>query len=153
MPYRVPDQRCRGLAIRVATSGAKTWDLAYRIKCAGKVRRVSLGAFHDPRGAGDRDVGLEAARLRADEITRAARAGRDLLAAEAKAKEDAYAFKVDDRFTFIREGERMHKDDLDYWIKRVLKRTGWKPNDPLIRCGAAFSSKYCVLCVLMVLLV
>jgi hypothetical protein len=27
-PYRVSDQRCVGLAIRVALSGIKTWDLA-----------------------------------------------------------------------------------------------------------------------------
>ena len=27
-PYRVPDQRCKGLAVRVALSGVKTWDLA-----------------------------------------------------------------------------------------------------------------------------
>jgi hypothetical protein len=24
-PYRVPDQRCKGLAVRVAPSGVKTW--------------------------------------------------------------------------------------------------------------------------------
>src|SRR5918994_862699 len=42
-PYRVSDQRCIGLAVRVAPSGIKTWDLAYRIRGLGKVRRVSLG--------------------------------------------------------------------------------------------------------------
>ena len=40
-PYRVPDQRCKGLAVRVATSGVKTWDLAYRIRGTGKMRRLS----------------------------------------------------------------------------------------------------------------
>lgn len=82
-PYRVPDQRCRGLALRVATSGRKTWDLAYRVKGTGKVRRCSLGAFDD--------VGLEAARMRADEITRAARGGHDLLAEELQAKRESAA--------------------------------------------------------------
>ena len=38
-PYRVPDQRCKGLAVRVAPSGVKTWDLAYRIRGTGKMRR------------------------------------------------------------------------------------------------------------------
>ena len=33
-PYRVPDQRCIGLAVRVASSGVKTWDLAFRILAA-----------------------------------------------------------------------------------------------------------------------
>ncbi len=36
--YRVPDQRCKGLAVRVAPSGVKTWDLAYRIRGTGKMR-------------------------------------------------------------------------------------------------------------------
>ena len=73
-PYRVPDQRCTGLAVRVAPSGTKTWDLAYRIRGSGKTRRVSLGRVSD--------VTLEKARERANELTSAARAGRDLIAEE-----------------------------------------------------------------------
>lgn len=72
--YRVPDQRCIGLAVRVALSGIKTWDLAYRIKGTGKTRRLSLGRICD--------VGLEKARERANELTSAARMGRDLIAEE-----------------------------------------------------------------------
>jgi hypothetical protein len=30
-PYRIPDTRCAGLAVRVAASGAKTFDFSYRI--------------------------------------------------------------------------------------------------------------------------
>src|SRR5262252_4571299 len=48
-PYRISDQRCIGLAVRVAPSGVKTWDLAYRIRGSGKVRRVSLGRVADVR--------------------------------------------------------------------------------------------------------
>ena len=44
--YRVPDMRCKGLSIRVATNGRKTWSVAFRIKGAG-VRRVSLGRCED----------------------------------------------------------------------------------------------------------
>ena len=77
-PYRVSDNRCTGLAVRVAPSGAKTWDLAYRIRGSGKVRRVSLGRVED--------VGLEKARDRANELTRAARAGCDLIADEADSR-------------------------------------------------------------------
>jgi integrase len=73
-PYRVSDQRCIGLAVRVAPSGIKTWDLAYRIRGSEKVRRVSLGRVAD--------VCLEKARARANELTSAARAGRDLIAEE-----------------------------------------------------------------------
>jgi integrase len=77
-PYRVSDQRCIGLAVRVAPSGLKTWDLAYRIRGSGKVRRVSLGRVDD--------VGLEKARERANELTSAARAGRDLIADEEESR-------------------------------------------------------------------
>jgi integrase len=73
-PYRVSDQRCIGLAVRVAPSGIKTWDLAYRIRGSGKMRRVSLGRVAD--------VSLEKARGRANELTSAARAGRDVIAEE-----------------------------------------------------------------------
>src|ERR1700683_1669065 len=72
--YRVPDQRCIGLAVRVAPSGLKTWDLVYRIKGSGRVRRVSFGRVLD--------VALEEARKRANELTSAARGGRDLIAEE-----------------------------------------------------------------------
>lgn len=79
--YRVLDQRCIGLAIRVAPSGIKTWDLPFRIKGAGKVRRLSLRRLAD--------VSLEQARDRANALTSAARTGRDLLAEGAEAKATA----------------------------------------------------------------
>jgi len=77
-PYRVSDQRCKGLAVRVAPSGIKTWDLAYRIRGTGKMRRLSLGRTTD--------VSLEHARERANELTTAARGGRDLIAEEDEAR-------------------------------------------------------------------
>jgi len=77
-PYRVSDQRCKGLAVRVAPSGLKTWDLAYRIRGTGKMRRLSLGRTTD--------VSLEQARERANELTGAARSGRDLIAEEEEAR-------------------------------------------------------------------
>ena len=77
-PYRVSDQRCVGLAVRVAPSGIKSWDLAYRIRGSGKVRRVSLGRVAD--------VSLEKARERANELTSASRVGRDLIAEESDSR-------------------------------------------------------------------
>jgi integrase len=74
----VTDQRCKGLAVRVAPSGVKTWDLAYRIRGTGKMRRLSLGRTTD--------VSLEQARERANELTSAARGGRDLIAEEDEAR-------------------------------------------------------------------
>jgi integrase len=80
-PYRVPDQRCKGLAVRVAPSGVKTWDLAYRIRGTGKMRRLSLGRTTD--------VSLERAHERANELTSAARGGRDLIGEEGEARDAA----------------------------------------------------------------
>lgn len=80
-PYRISDQRCIGLAVRVAPSGVKTWDLAYRIRGSGKTRRVSLGRVTD--------VSLEKARERANALTSAARAGRDLIAEEHESQRTA----------------------------------------------------------------
>jgi hypothetical protein len=84
-PYRVPDQRCKGLAVRVAPSGVKTWDLAYRIRGTSKMRRLSLGRTTD--------IGLEQARERANELTSAARGGRDLVGEEGEAR-DAAASRI-----------------------------------------------------------
>lgn len=81
--YRVPDHRCIGLAVRVAVSGIKTWDLAYRIRGSGKTRRLSLGRVCD--------VGLEKARERANELTSAARTGKDLIAEEEERRAAAEA--------------------------------------------------------------
>ena len=44
-PYRVCDQRCIGLAVRVAPSGVKTWDLSFRIRGSGKVHQIHLAAW------------------------------------------------------------------------------------------------------------
>jgi integrase len=84
-PYRVPDSKSSGLAIRVAPNGLLTWDLAFRLKAGNEgkrvFRRLSLGRFPE--------VSLDAARDRAGELTRAARAGRDLLASEQAAQAEA----------------------------------------------------------------
>jgi integrase len=84
-PYRVPDQRCKGLAVRVAPSGVRTWDLAFRIRGTSKRRRLSLGRTTD--------VSLEQARERANELTSAARSGRDLIDEESEAR-DAAASRI-----------------------------------------------------------
>jgi integrase len=84
-PYRVTDMRTKGLAVRVAPSGVKTWDLAYRIRGTAKMRRLSLGRTTD--------VSLEQARERANELTSAARGGRDLIADESEAR-DAAASRI-----------------------------------------------------------
>jgi integrase len=81
--YRIPDLRCPGLAVRVAPSGLKTWDVAFRVRGTGTVRRLSLGPFPA--------ISLETARERTTALTNAAKAGRDLLAEEKAAKAAAEA--------------------------------------------------------------
>jgi integrase len=71
--YRVPDTRCKGLALRVGPDGG------YRIKGEG-IRRPSLGRYED--------VGLETARNRSNELTSAARQGIDLIANEAAKRDE-----------------------------------------------------------------
>ena len=81
--YRICDLRCPALAVRVAPSGLKTWDVAFRVRGSGVFRRLSLGPFPA--------VGLDAARERTTALTNAAKAGRDLLAEEKAAKTVAEA--------------------------------------------------------------
>ena len=81
VPYRVPDSRSTGLAVRVATDGRRTWDLAVKIAGTGRVRRTSLGTYPE--------VGLEEARERAHALAAAARKGRDLIAEEEEARREA----------------------------------------------------------------
>ena len=83
-PYCVKDLRAVGLLLRVASSGEKTWPLSYRIRGAPKVVHTSLGRYGDPGAS------LEEARVRANELTRAARQRGDLIAEE-EADRDAKA--------------------------------------------------------------
>jgi integrase len=80
-PFRVPDLRSPGLALRVAPSGLKSWDLSYRVSGSAKVKRLSLGRYGDPGAS------LEEARVRAGQLTGAARQGVDLVARELEARE------------------------------------------------------------------
>jgi integrase len=72
--YRVPDARCKGLALRVAPNGGRTWATHYRVK-GGADKRVSLGKIED--------LSLEVARERTNQLTSAARRGIDLIVEEA----------------------------------------------------------------------
>jgi integrase len=114
--YRVSDTRAKGLALRVAADGGKTWNLSFRIKGAG-VRRLSLGRYED--------VPLEAARRRANEITEAARQGVDFVAAEA-AKRDAHkqsftvARLIDEYVRRRVTGRLRTADEVESRLKRAL---------------------------------
>lgn len=82
-PYYISDEQTVGLRVRVAPSGALTWNVAYRIK-GGLSKSVSLGLC-DPSGR--KGFGLSEARDRAAAIVKAARQGSDLLKEESKARQ------------------------------------------------------------------
>jgi integrase len=112
-PYRVPDQLCRGLAIRVAINGAKTWDCAYRVAKGGPQRRLSLGKFVD--------VTLEQARARAFELTSAARQGRDLIAKESQARDELIVADLIDRYLGGKVKNRLRSAlEIERTLRRVL---------------------------------
>ena len=112
-PYRVPDQLCRGLAIRVAVSGAKTWDCAYRVAKGGPQRRLSLGNF--------KDVPLEQARARANALTSAARQGRDLIDAESQAHDQITVAELIDRYLTGKVTGRLRTAvEVERTLRRVL---------------------------------
>jgi len=127
--YRVPDLRCPGLAVRVAPGGLRTWELAFRIRGAGKVRRRSLGPFPA--------VGLDAARERATAIVRAAQAGHDLLQEEADAAAAAAArMSIDElRAEYVKRAcaKLRTKHEIDLRLKRALEALKDRPADEIRR--------------------
>jgi integrase len=116
-PYRVPDAKCPGLAIRVAADGSKTFDCAYRVK-GGGTKRPSLGAFPD--------VSLEAARERAHQLKKAARAGVDLLADEKaaaieKARRLTVGALIEKYCQKVVRGRLRTAKEIESRLKRALK--------------------------------
>jgi integrase len=121
--YRVPDLRCAGLAIRVAPSGLKTWDCAFRIRGTATIKRKALGTFPS--------ISLDDARQRATFLAKAAQAGRDALLEEAEAREAAAArMKVGELIDeYIKRGcaNLRTKHEIEVRLKRALQTVA---NDP-----------------------
>jgi integrase len=127
--YRISDVRCPGLAIRIAPGGLKSWEVAFRIRGAGKVRRKALGPFPA--------VGLENARERATGMVRAAQAGRDLVQEEADAAAAAAArITVDElRAEYVKRAcaKLRTKHEIDLRLKRALEPLKDRPVDEIRR--------------------
>lgn len=77
----VTDARCRGLALRVTSSGAKSWSFRFRDPLTSEVQRMTLGTYPD--------VTLGAARERADDLRRLVASGRNPIAEKKKEREEA----------------------------------------------------------------
>jgi integrase len=127
--YRMSDVRCPGLAIRIAPGGLKSWEVAFRIRGTGKVRRKALGPFPA--------VGLEDARERATEMVRAAQAGRDLIREEADAAAAAAARIIVDelRAEYVKRAcaKLRTKHEIDLRLKRALEPLKDRPVDEIRR--------------------
>jgi integrase len=117
------------LAIRVAPGGLKSWEIAFRIRGAGRVRRKALGPFPA--------IGLDKARDRATAIMRAAQAGRDLLKEEAEAAAvSAARMTVDElRAEYVKRAcaKLRTKHEIDLRLKRALEPIKDRPADEIRR--------------------
>lgn len=139
-PYYVSDTEQKGLRVRVAASGTRTWNLAYRIKDTKGVKSVSLGPC-DPEGR--KGLGLAEARDRAADIMKAARSGRDLIEEENEAKRikqeqlrvaaliDLYAKNI--RSPNRKGGALRSADDIESRLMRALSTKLDRPADSLRR--------------------
>jgi hypothetical protein len=65
----IRDPSCRGLELRVTSTGAKTFAFRFRDRNSKRVERITIGRYPD--------VMLRDARLRADELRRETAAGRN----------------------------------------------------------------------------
>ena len=74
------DSRCRGLTHRITASGEKTWAFRYRDR-AGRSQRLTMGRYPD--------LGLAAARARADDERRKVVSGVSPASEKRSEREDA----------------------------------------------------------------
>lgn len=58
--------------------------------------------------------------------------GREAEAPAAAAADDD-EYLVDPRFSFLKEGEQMDYGDIKYWMRRMLYKTKWSKDHPLVR--------------------
>ena len=124
--YYVSDEQQNGLRVRVAPSGAVTWNLAYRIKSEPKTRSVSLGPC-DP--SAQNGLGLAEARERASDIIKAARQGRNLLEEEKEARQTKQA-----RLPVKELIERYAKTHQESAPQRGRASDGWRYRAPAKAC-------------------
>ncbi|HEV2898012.1 MAG TPA: integrase family protein [Pseudaminobacter sp.] len=138
--YYVSDEQQNGLRVRVAPSGALTWNVAYRIKGEPMAKSVSLGLC-DPDG--QNGLGLAEARERAADIMKAARQGRNLLDEEREARRTKQErLTIEDLLQrYARNIKSPHRkggalrtaDDIDRRLKRALGMKLDVPADSLRR--------------------
>lgn len=118
-PFRIRDTKTAGLSVRVSTAGVVTFYVTARVKGSGEVFSRPIGRFSD-------DLTLQQARDRAEEITKAARAGRYLIEEEKQARrevEDALTIEaLIERYLRSRvRGKLRTAEEIDRRLRRGLK--------------------------------
>jgi integrase len=96
-----PDNDVRGLELRVAASGEKTWSFRYRDKITGKQSRVTIGTFDpnsdsEPDETGVRALTLSGARIAARQLRARVDAGVDPAAEKRRKRETARSQEIKD---------------------------------------------------------
>lgn len=117
----ITDTRCGGLVLRVTPNAIKSWSFRFRARATGRLGRVTLGEYPD--------LGLAAARARADGLRQDVAAG--LNPAERKRRERADAASTSfehlaQRYLteYAQRKKRSHRADERNLQKHVLPR--WK---------------------------
>ena len=58
-------------------------------------------------------------------------------------EEEEDVYDVDLRFSFLKQGESMDMTEMEWWVSRMLWKTGWKRSHPLVRCQLNISQQLC----------
>ncbi|MEE1611109.1 tyrosine-type recombinase/integrase [Microvirga sp. CF3016] len=77
---QISDARCSGLALRVSSSGAKSWSFRFRDPLTNRDERMTLGSYPD--------VTLADARERVDQLRRLVASGRNPITEKKKEREE-----------------------------------------------------------------
>jgi integrase len=116
----IPDEKVRGLSLRVTAKGTKSWAFRYTRKSDGRLRRVTLGQFPA--------MGLENARTRAKEETTAVAHGADPAGAVAARREaETFAEVSEDwleRHAVPNKRRRAVADDRSMLARHILPEIG-----------------------------
>jgi integrase len=98
----VRDPGCRGLELRITSTGAKTFAFRFRDRYSKRVERITIGRYPD--------VMLRDARLRADELRRETAAGRNPATHKREAPARTFASLAD---RYLVEHSRRFKRSAD----------------------------------------
>ena len=119
---------CNQLVIRVVDEFERLQDERRREERTEESERARLKEKEKAVKAMRRLRDKQRNRAAEEELQREGTAGT---AAVAEEEDDVY--DVDVRFSFLRAGESMDPAEMEWWIARMLWKTGWKRSHPLVK--------------------